>query len=185
MTAPLSYINVHPPADPPPPPLLCPHPPAAVWLWGNYNMIMTGTKALELITGHNTSFSALIRRLIGNRFACFPPLLLSRHAAEWRRIQTGGFFHIIMSASLFLPEGWSVCWASSPVTPTHTRPSPFHVWLEIRVSCCWGQEQSAPAPPLFARHGCSLAAGDQAGTGPPLCPSPCCCPCMSLIHGVR
>lgn len=134
MTAPLSYIKVHPPADPPPPPppppLLCPHPPAAIWLWGNYNGIMSGIKALELITGHNTSFSALIRRLIGNRFACFPPRLLSRRAADWGRIQTVGFFHIIMSAWLSLPDRWSVCGASSPVSPSPHPP------LAVAVLAC-------------------------------------------------
>lgn len=35
------------------------------------SMIMTQTDLLELIAGHNTSFSAVIRKLIGNRLACF------------------------------------------------------------------------------------------------------------------
>lgn len=33
-------------------------------------MIMTVMKVLELITGHNTSFSVLIRKLIGNKLLC-------------------------------------------------------------------------------------------------------------------
>lgn len=36
------------------------------------SMIMTQTNLLKLITGHNTSFSVLIRKLIGNRLVCFP-----------------------------------------------------------------------------------------------------------------
>lgn len=34
-------------------------------------MIMTQMKLLKLITGYNTSFSVLIRKLIGNRLVCF------------------------------------------------------------------------------------------------------------------
>lgn len=37
-------------------------------------MIMTVMKVLELITGHNTSFSALIRKLIGNKLLCISKL---------------------------------------------------------------------------------------------------------------
>lgn len=37
-------------------------------------MIMTQMKLLRLIAGHNTSFSALIRKLIGNRLVCFSSL---------------------------------------------------------------------------------------------------------------
>lgn len=74
--------------------LLRPHPPAALRLRGNYNMIMTGMKVLELIAGHNTSFSSLIRELIGNRlaFRFSPPL--SRHAAGNKTDPSGGIFRL-------------------------------------------------------------------------------------------
>lgn len=74
-----SYLNVHPPPDPTlpllTPPILssvCPLPLAGAGLEEiTISMIMTQMKLLKLITGHNTSFSALIRKLIGNRLVCF------------------------------------------------------------------------------------------------------------------
>lgn len=80
MTAFPSYLNVHPPADPPRPLLPCPPPSAHIHLLVSgseeitISVIMTHMKLLKLITGHNTSFSALIRKLIGNRLVCFSPL---------------------------------------------------------------------------------------------------------------
>lgn len=75
-----SYLNVHPPADPPRHLLPCPPPPAHIHLLVSgseeitISVIMARMKLLKLITGHNTSFSALIRKLIGNRLVCFSPL---------------------------------------------------------------------------------------------------------------
>lgn len=76
MTALPSYLNVHPPADPS---LPSPSPPPSahfhLLVSGSeeitISMIMTQMELLKLITGHNTSFSALIRKLIGNRLVCF------------------------------------------------------------------------------------------------------------------
>lgn len=62
-------------------------------------MIMTVMKVLELITGHNTSFSVLIRKLIGNKLLCISLL-------SWCGIKTHpncGIFYI-MCGSLSLPE---------------------------------------------------------------------------------
>ena len=75
MTPLLSYLNVHPPAvyTPPTPSFsICPLPLAGSGEGEiTISMIMTQIKLLKLITGHNTSFSVLIRKLIGNRLVCF------------------------------------------------------------------------------------------------------------------
>lgn len=90
MTALPSYLNVHPPADPPP----LPYPPPSAHMHllvsGSeeirISMIMTQMKVLEMATGHNTSFSMLIKKLIGNRLVCFsrPSFFLCTMGLLWR-----------------------------------------------------------------------------------------------------
>lgn len=69
MTVLLSYLNVHPPADPPP----SAH--SHLLLSGSeeitISVIIVEMKVLELITGHHTSISMLIKKLIGNRLVWF------------------------------------------------------------------------------------------------------------------
>ncbi len=57
-------------------------------------MIMTQMKLLKLITGHNTSFSALIRKLIGNRLVCFSRSTFPLHSVGLlRQIEKAMFQH--------------------------------------------------------------------------------------------
>lgn len=71
-----SILQADPPSlhqsSPPLPFSICPLPLAGCGLQEiTISMIMTQIKLLKLITGHNTSFSVLIRRLIGNRLVYF------------------------------------------------------------------------------------------------------------------
>lgn len=71
------------PVTPPPPPSLHLLPSRCKEI--TISTIVTQTDLLELIAGHNTSFSMVIRKLIGNRLACFtrfttPPPLPTRYA---------------------------------------------------------------------------------------------------------
>lgn len=92
-----SYLNVHPPADLPPPPTHF-HLLASGSEEITISVLMTRMKVLELITGHNTSFSALIRKLIGNRLVCF-----SRYNFSLR---TEGLIRRTEQAIFISRQGW-------------------------------------------------------------------------------
>lgn len=94
---------------------------------------MTQIKLLKLITGHNTSFSALIRRLIGNRLACFSrstfPLCI------WRTIQKVTFQHR-------WDENRPPHRYFASITPEHGLQV-YSVWPFLEAACC------AVTPPPF------------------------------------
>lgn len=68
-----SYLNVHLPFDPP----ILSSPLLLLLLFDTHSqeiaisILMTGMKLLKLITGLNTSFSVLIRKLIAERLVAF------------------------------------------------------------------------------------------------------------------